>query len=64
MSDLELFAIGIIAVIVYIVVTAISGLMGGQDFEEFTQIGWLAGCVLFVLVILLWAKGEPFPIGR
>ena len=64
MSGLELFAIAIIASVVYITVTAFSGVLVSHDYEEAIPIAWMTGCALFVVVILLWAKGEPFPAGR
>lgn len=61
MSGLELFAVAIIASVVYIAVTAFSGALVSDDYEETNFIAWMTGCALFVAVILLWAIGEPFP---
>ena len=32
------------------------------DIESFVFFAWFTGCVLFVLVVMLWGMGEPFPI--
>ena len=64
MSGLELFGLAIIASVIYITVTAFLGVLADNDYEGTIFAAWMIGCALFVAVILLWAKGEPFPIGR
>lgn len=64
MSGLELFGLAIIASVIYITVTAFLGVLADNDYETTIFAAWIIGCAFFVVVILLWAKGEPFPIGR
>ena len=64
MSGLELFGLAIIAIFIYIAVTVFCGLIISRDYDDCLVLSWILGAALFVVVILLWAKGEPFPIGR
>lgn len=64
MSGLELFAIAIIAIFIYIAVIVFCGMLISRDYDDCLVLSWILGAGLFVVVIMLWAKGEPFPIGR
>ena len=62
MSGLELFAIAIIAFVVYIAVTFVCATLVSTDYDEdFMGIVWLSGAAMFVTIIVMWAMGEPFP---
>ena len=61
MSGLELFAIAIIAFVVYIAVTFVCTTFSTDYDEDFIGIVWLSGAAMFVTIIVMWAMGEPFP---
>lgn len=64
MSGLELFAIAIIAFVVYIAITFVCATLVSTDYDEdFMVIAWLSGAAMFVTIIVLWAVGQPFPLG-
>ena len=64
MSGLELFAVVIIAIIIYIAVTMFCSLLISLDYDECPILAWILGAGLFIVVVMMWAIGEPFPIGR
>ena len=62
-EGLACIGIGVIAVIVYAVVTAMS-LVFCHDDDDMLPIAYIIGGVLFVTVVLLWATTEcPFFVG-
>jgi len=68
MSGLELFAIGVIAALMYALVTMFLAIIVQGEYGEIDGIGgilaWIFGGVLFVIVVVLWASGIEFPFGR
>ena len=65
MQGLAVFGLIMVTVVIYCVstllmATIISAVEDG-DGERFIFFAWLVGCVLFEMVVLLWAT-RPFPI--
>ena len=67
MNWLEMFAIFVISLLGYLIVT---GLFGGmvvdaiKDHDFFPWGAWLFGSLIFVVVVLAWAYGLSFPLKR
>ena len=65
MQGLAVFGLIIVTVVIYcvstlLIATIINAIEDGDD-ERFIFFAWFAGCVLFEMVVLLWAT-KPFPI--
>lgn len=64
MSGLEIFAIGMLAVMFYCISTLLIGAIATDcDPDMMMFMAWILGIALFTIVVLAWASGKPFPIG-
>lgn len=65
MQGLAVLGLIIVTVVIYcastlLIATMINNIEDG-DGERFLFFAWLVGCVLFEMVVLLWAT-RPFPV--
>lgn len=65
MNWLEMFAIFVISILVYLIVTWFFGVMIVDVVKDYNALPWGAwaiGALIFVVVVLAWAYGLPFPL--
>lgn len=63
MSGLEIFAITIITASIPTGITLLSVLAGNGNKQLSYLVALIFISIFFVMVVLLWASGEPFMIG-
>ena len=65
MSGLELFAIGVISGFVYVGFTLLSAIapIKADEWGAAFASAWIVGMMSFIAVVVMWASGNPFPIG-
>ena len=59
-----MFAVGVISFLAYLIATGLFGVIIENDADGFPLGAWLFGALIFVVVVLAWADGLPFPLKR